>query len=121
MTALRLTTEDAADVLGVCLRAFRGIATRRGWIADGDTWQARDVHAEVRSRAKAAGGQWTATDAFTKTGAERLAAKIREHWNKRGHVVKVWTEPNGEYLNALRTAQWFVVRSNLINGLPPNG
>ena len=73
MTALRLTTDEAADVLGICERRLRGMATRRGWIAEGDTWQARDIHTEVRSRAKAAGDQWTAMDTFTKAGAERVA------------------------------------------------
>ena len=119
MTALRLTTDEAADVLGVCARRLRGVATRRGWIAEDDTWQARDIHAEVRSRAKAAGDQWTAMDTFTKAGAERLAAKVREYWNKRGRGVVVWVEPSSAYLNSLRTGTWYAVRSNLRNGLPP--
>jgi hypothetical protein len=119
MTALRLTTDKAAEVLGICPKHLRAMATRRGWVADGETWAASDVHAAVRDRAKQAGGQWTATDAFTKAGAERLAEKVRDYWRKRGREVRVWVEPSGEYLNSLRTAQWYSVRSNLINGLPP--
>jgi hypothetical protein len=119
MTALRLTTDKAAEVLGICPRHVRAMATRRGWVADGDTWSAADIHAAVRERAKQAGGQWTATDGFTKAGAERLAEKIRAYWSKRGRPVKVWVEPCSEYLSSLRTGSWYVVRSNLRNGKPP--
>jgi hypothetical protein len=124
MTAARLTTHEAAELLGLTPVRMRGIARRRGWQADGDTWPRADVDAELRERARLIGRVCAGSvklDGFTKEGAERLADTIREHWAKRGKHPNVWIEPANEYLNAMRTGAWYVVRSNLRNGLPPRG
>lgn len=55
----------------------------------------------------------TATDSFTKKGAERLARTISDHWRSRGHKgVTTRVEPVAGQENM------FGVRSNLVNGRP---
>lgn len=119
--AARLTEQEAAVALAISVPRLRGIAERRGWRVVGGMIDAADVEREARTRDKANGGASTRGDTFTKAGAERLADKIRAYWRKRGRRVEVWVEPTGIYLNALRTAQWFVVKSNMRNGMPPRG
>lgn len=56
-------------------------------------------------------------DRFTESGAGVLARKIERHWKAKGHPnVKAWVEKSG---GGLLNVPIFVVRSNLINGLPP--
>lgn len=59
-------------------------------------------------------------DTFSEEGANRLAATIRGYWAKRGRAdVKVRVEEHVFRADAAHRASIFVVRSNLINGLPP--
>lgn len=54
-------------------------------------------------------------DHLTEKRAEAQARSIREYWAQRGAIVRAWVEPD-----RIRSAgrPFFVVRSNLINGLP---
>lgn len=45
----------------------------------------------------------------TRSGATRLAERIRAYWAHKGYNIKVWAE---------ETAGVFVVRSDMINGRP---
>lgn len=114
MTALRITTDEAAEVLGLQPTRLLGLATMRGWNGNDGTWARADIDAELASR-----DADNRRDGFTKAGAEKLAAQIRAYWGRRGRAAEVWVEPAGEYVDSLRTGTWYVVRSNLINGLPP--
>jgi hypothetical protein len=55
-------------------------------------------------------------DRFTEAGAGVLARKIERFWRAKGHKnVRAWIEPiSGDFDKPI-----FAVRSNLINGLPP--
>lgn len=50
---------------------------------------------------------------FERDLAEERARRIRAVWANCGHKVDVWIEPLGK-----NRTSW-VVRSNLINGMPP--
>jgi hypothetical protein len=63
-------------------------------------------------------------DTFNREGSERLRVKIRTYWAKRYMPVDVRLEP----LEAIRTMdasgkestiKGWVIRSNMVNGLPP--
>ena len=47
---------------------------------------------------------------MTKSGAERLVAKIKAYWERRGYTPAVWIEPEN-------TA--FVIRSEMRGAQPP--
>ncbi|WP_376960122.1 hypothetical protein ABNQ39_20640 [Azospirillum sp. A26] len=56
-------------------------------------------------------------DASTQTGAARLARKIEAKWKRAGCAdVKVWVEMIPPAENAMPRP---VIRSNLVNGMPP--
>ena len=118
MIAARMTTEAAAGALSIRPAAVLGLAKRRGWQAgDGNTWSRGDVEAERIARRGSTNPQ--RADGFTQAGAEKLAATIRAYWASRGHTVSVRVEPAYAYVATLRTGAWFVVRSNLVDGRPP--
>ena len=56
----------------------------------------------------------------TRDGAIRLAAKIYEYWQSQGYTVHTTVEQmkNVSFSKGLNVDVW-VVRSNLINGVPP--
>jgi hypothetical protein len=66
-------------------------------------------------------------DLFTRTAAEAQAAELNTWWHSRGHpTVQHWVEPAALSTrlrptrhNPESSAGIWVVRSNLINGLPP--
>lgn len=65
---------------------------------------------------------------MTRSGAEKLARAIRTYWMQRGFSVKVWAEHDRKVEQAIESRidqrdygvdpHW-VVRSNLVGGLPP--
>lgn len=119
----RLTVDQAADALGVSVSTASKLAQRRGWDIEADgTFSRADVEAERVQRARCAdqdrGHKAPTADGFTRTGAEKLAQRIRDYWAKRGRVANIWVEPADEYTNSLRTAAWFVVRSDMVDGRP---
>jgi len=57
-------------------------------------------------------------DGFTRTGAKRLAERIRAYWCDRGYDVAVRVEQRKGFSESMRRARWFVVRSDLVNGRP---
>ena len=60
-------------------------------------------------------------DGFSLYGAERLAKTIRAYWEKRGKVVEVRTEIahlKSSSRHHMGGDVW-VVRSNMVRGLPP--
>ncbi len=124
MTALdRLTTEQAAEVLGINPRTVERAAARRAWpIAADGTYARADITAEALSRARQVAKSTRITtanaDGFTRAGAEKLARRIREYWQRRGRIVRVWIEPGEVYSNVLRSGTWWTVRSDMINGWP---
>lgn len=59
-------------------------------------------------------------DLFTQHGAERLAVTIERQWAQAGHAgVKCRIEPMSVKARG-RGTRIYVVRSNLVNGLPPS-
>lgn len=62
------------------------------------------------------GRNHTVPDFCTKDGAFRLAKRIQQKWHDLGHAnVRVWVcDAAEESRHGL-----YVVRSNLVNGLPP--
>lgn len=56
---------------------------------------------------------------FTKTGAEKLAGKIRSYWTKRGYEVDVRVESfvpwHDDFVEGKSV---FCVRSDMVNGMP---
>lgn len=57
-------------------------------------------------------------EATSKKNAESLSKRIEDYWHKEGHPqVKIW--PVSE--NALGFGEIWVVRSNLVRGMPPDG
>lgn len=55
-------------------------------------------------------------DHHTKDGALKLASRIEVYWRRRGYDVKTELFEHG--FNPLMRAQWYSVRSDMINGLP---
>ena len=61
-------------------------------------------------------------DYASRRGAEAIAAAVRAYWTQRGHmVVHTWVEGN-RFKGSEHThpCVLWCVRSNLVNGLPPN-
>lgn len=126
----RIGIVDAAEALGVSIHAAYRIVARRGMQSAPDetgrsTWARVDVDAEVERRAgytrqssQPKPGSGRTVETFTKFGAERLAQRVRDYWERRGLQPRIWIEPAGAYVNALRTADWWVVRSNMVDGRP---
>ena len=56
-------------------------------------------------------------DTYSRAGAERIADRVREYWRTRGHEVEVWIVEGAFHMDLRFKPRW--VRSNLINGLPP--
>ena len=56
------------------------------------------------------------SDLCTDDGAERLAARIRDFWRKRGFDVDVETRKEG-FVSTMRSARTDL-RSDMINGMP---
>lgn len=54
-------------------------------------------------------------DYFTEAGAAELANKIKASWMKRGYSINTRVEKT---MNPKNTETLFVVRSDMINGLP---
>ncbi len=62
-------------------------------------------------------GPWVEHKPVPQREQEQLAAEIAGHWHGLGHPnVKVWAEP-GE--NSGGGVAPYVVKSNLVRGLPP--
>jgi len=57
-------------------------------------------------------------DTLTRNGAERLAERIRRYWRERGYDVAVRVEQRSGFSDSMRWARWYVVRSDLVDGLP---
>ena len=63
-------------------------------------------------------------DRFRKEGAEVLARTIQRKWREKGCEVKVWVEPLTDMTAISRLAiakrdePLYVVRSDMVNGLP---
>jgi hypothetical protein len=64
-------------------------------------------------------------DNLAEDGARSLARRIAVYWETRGYVVHCWAEPvvcaNDNKKKAsddAKTIRFFVVRSDLVNGLP---
>ncbi len=57
---------------------------------------------------------YTGNDTFSPTGAKRLADTIKEYWRKQGKAPNV--EVQCENMGNLGSI--FVVRSDMVNGLP---
>ena len=55
-------------------------------------------------------------DPLTKTGAERLSAKIYQYWKDKGKEIKIWAEPFVD--KRVSTHNMFQIQSNLYRGLP---
>jgi hypothetical protein len=57
----------------------------------------------------------------TRSGAERRARRLDDYWHARGHMtVQHWAEPqSGKNIPKLVGRRLWVVRSNLVNGMPP--
>ncbi len=51
-------------------------------------------------------------------GARALAQRIREHWAKRGYVVKTKLVPWLGLVNSQHNSQFWCVRSDMVNGMP---
>ncbi len=49
-------------------------------------------------------------------GADRIAAKIRDYWRKKGFDVEVDLRPEG-FVSTMRSARTDV-RSDMVNGMP---
>jgi hypothetical protein len=58
-------------------------------------------------------------DYLTQSGATDLAAIIHKHWAEKGHLVHVRVEKQQATLNQSSRADIWVIRSNLVSGLPP--
>lgn len=134
----RMTTQQVADYFGMTISGVANIAKARGWKweigpAGGSLWLRSDVEAERHARLTRAERQTAkpqrvpqpnrhkppAPDSFNREGAEQLAARIRAYWQRRGKTVDVRVESNHTgYAPAMRGADWFVVRSDLVNGWP---
>jgi hypothetical protein len=66
-------------------------------------------------------GSWQRHDWTRKTGAQVLADRIVEVWRKAGHPeVSVWVEPEMLPTRSGGEDRLFVVKTNLINALPPS-
>ena len=57
-------------------------------------------------------------DLLTIAGAQELAAKVKAYWRDRGHPEVLPRIVDGEP-SAMKLGTIAVVRSNLVNGLPP--
>lgn len=134
----RMTTAQVADYFGITISGVANIAKARGWKweigpAGGSLWLRSDVEVEqARRRAKAerriqrpAGKQYSrrhdaaAPDSFAREGAEELARRIRDYWQRRGRSVEVRVEANRSgFAPAMRATDWYVVRSDMVNGWP---
>jgi hypothetical protein len=56
-------------------------------------------------------------DLLTAIGAAVLCDRIEEAWAKAGHRVRAWPEPQ----HTLRGDGFYVVRTDLIRGMPQGG
>jgi hypothetical protein len=56
------------------------------------------------------------SDHCTDAGAQRLAARIKEYWRKKGFDVDVDMRPEG-FVSTMRSARTDV-RSDMVNGMP---
>jgi hypothetical protein len=53
----------------------------------------------------------------------RIAAKqVEQYWHKQGHLqVRAWVEPTYVHIiQSKQKAQWWITKTNLVNGLPPH-
>lgn len=58
------------------------------------------------------------SERFTEAGAGRLAKTILEYWAARGAAPRVYVAIDSGSLRANRDGTMFVVRSDMVNGLP---
>jgi hypothetical protein len=59
------------------------------------------------------------SDALSRAGAERLASKIREHWQRRGFTNVTTNVAKIEKGDLPRDGAHYTVTSNLVAGWPP--
>lgn len=52
----------------------------------------------------------------SKVSAEALAVRIATYWRERGAAIEVWAQHDADRSSG---PMLFVVRSNLVRGLPP--
>lgn len=63
-----------------------------------------------------AGGEFTHPESCDRTGAARIAAKIKAYWLARGHAVRT-REVDAGFHPSIRASR-FDVRSDMVNGYP---
>lgn len=134
----RMTTAEVAEFFGVTISGASNLAKARGWHWEtaangGCLWSRADVEAERDARrtraerqvARPAKKQYARRhdapppDSFDREGAEALARRICDYWQRRGKTVEVRVEANRSgFAPAMRATEWYVVRSDLLNGWP---
>jgi hypothetical protein len=61
-------------------------------------------------------------DLFLETGAQEIARRIRKKWAVQGWKVNVWVEPmqvpDSAQAKEGKTRKIYIVRSDMINGVP---
>jgi hypothetical protein len=59
-------------------------------------------------------------DSLTQAGAESLAYRLRQFWRDKGYAITTRVEARApKPTDGAKAFAFFQVRSNLVNGLPP--